>query len=128
MARTQPPMGTLWPALALLAGLLMPFAPVNAEAPGHPGVGDTAGDDTCVGKGEYKAIKRGMTIEKLAQALDGQTPFADVEAKGKQRVRWYAACDDWQPEKDVAVRYHQPVVGRRTVTKKSLAVYVAPTP
>jgi hypothetical protein len=26
------------------------------------------------------------------------------------------------------VRYLQPVVGRRTVTKKALAVYVAPAP
>jgi len=119
-------MGMLLPALALLAGLAMPLAPVFAQAAGQPGTGNRAGDDTCVGRGEYKAINRGMTIEKLAATLNSQTPFADVEGKGKQRLRWYAACDDWQPQKDVAVRYHQPVVGRRTVTKKSLAVY-APT-
>ena len=82
-------------------------------------------DGTCVGKGEYKRIHSGMTIQKLGSILDGQTPFADVEVKGKKRVRWYVACEEWQPDKDVAVRYHQPVVGRRTVTAKKLGVYVA---
>ena len=68
-----------------------------------------------------------MTIEKLGKILHGQMPFADTDGKGKQRIRWYVACEEWQPDKDVAVRYHQPVVGRRTVTKKALAVYVALT-
>jgi hypothetical protein len=92
------------------------------------GLGARAGaadDGTCVGKGEYKRIRGGMSIEKLTHVLHGQTPFADTEGKGKQHVRWYVACDAWQPDKDVRVRYHQPVVGRRTVTGKKLAVYVA---
>jgi hypothetical protein len=90
-----------------------------------PLAGASATDDgTCVGKGEYKAIRHGMTISQLADALHGQAPFADVEGRGKQRVRWYAACDAWQPVKDVMVTYHQPVVGRRTVTKRALKVYV----
>ena len=84
-------------------------------------------DGTCVGKGEYSRIKAGMTIEKLGKVLHGQLPFADAEGKGKQRYRWYVACEDWQPDLDVSVRYHQPVVGRRTVNKKALAVY-APWP
>jgi hypothetical protein len=105
------------PALVLLAGLVTPLVPGSALA---------ADDDTCVRRAEYKAIKSGMSIDKLGQVLHGQTAFADVAGKGKQRIRWYAACDEWQPDKDVAVRYHQPVVGRRTVTKKSLKVYVAP--
>jgi len=119
MARSLPLSARYVPALVLLAGLAMPLSPGAAMA---------ADDGTCVGRGEYKAIKSGMTIDKLGEALHGQTPFADEEAKGKQRTRWYAACDIWQPDKDVAVRYHQPVVGRRTVTKKSLRIYVAPTP
>jgi hypothetical protein len=67
-----------------------------------------------------------MTIQKLGQVLQGQIPFAETEGKGKTRFRWYAACDAWQPDLDVLVRYHQPVVGRRTVSKKSLDVFVAP--
>ena len=54
--------------------------------------------------------------------LHGQLPFADTDGKGKQRYRWYVACEDWQPDLDVSVRYHQPVVGRRTVNKKALDV------
>ena len=89
--------------------------------------GADAADNTCVGQGEYKRIHGGMTIQKLVEVLDGQTPFAEsAGANNKQRIRWYAACEDWQPDKDVVVRYHQPVVGRRTVTKKGLDVYVAP--
>ena len=102
-----------WPAVALLAGLLCPVTTAVAAA-----------DGTCVGEGEYKAIKSGMSIEKLTDVLHGQKPFAESIGKGKQRFRWYVACDEWQPDEDVAVRYHQPIVGRRTVTKKSLSVYV----
>ena len=101
------------PALALLAGLLCPTPAALA-----------ADDGTCVGKGEYSAIKSGMSIEKLTDVLHGQKPFAETAGKGKQRYKWYVACDAWQPDEDVAVRYHQPVVGRRTVIKKSLDVYV----
>ena len=112
-ASTRTPAATL-AALAVLACLL-PTTPAQA-----------ADDGTCVGAREYHRIKSGMTIEKLGKVLHGQLPFADTEGKGKQRYRWYVACEDWQPDLDVAVRYHQPVVGRRTVNKKALAVYVAP--
>jgi hypothetical protein len=64
-----------------------------------------------------------MTIQQLTDVLHGQTPFALTDGTGKQHYRWYVACDSWQPDLDVSVRYHQPVVGRRTVTKKALAVY-----
>lgn len=106
------------PAALLLAGLLCPAA---GAAPAM-----AADDGTCVGSGEYKNITAGMSIAKLQQAVHGQTPFAETDGKGKQRYRWYTACDAWQPDLDVAVRYLQPVVGRRTVIRKSLAVYVAP--
>ncbi len=89
-----------------------------------------ADDPSCVAKAEYKKIKGGMTIQKLAALLDGQKPFADVKGQGPKRVRWYAACDNWQEVKDVSVRYRKHVVGRRTVMGKKLAVYVvaeAPT-
>jgi hypothetical protein len=112
-ASTRTPAAAL-AALTVLACLL-PATPAQA-----------ADDGTCVGKGEYHRIRAGMTIEKLGKVLHGQLPFADTEGKGKQRYRWYAACEDWQPDLDVVVRYHQPVVGRRTVNKKALAVYVAP--
>jgi len=49
---------------------------------------------------------------------------AETEGKGKQRYRWYVACEEWKPDLDVSVRYHQPVVGRRTVNKKALDIYV----
>jgi hypothetical protein len=100
-------------ASALIASLL----------PGLMSAAAQADDPTCVGKGEYRKIKGGMAIQKLAILLDGQVPFAEVEGQGTQRVRWYTACDAWQPVKDVKVRYRQPVVGRRTVTGKKLAVY-----
>jgi hypothetical protein len=106
------------PALATLAL-------VACLVPGLVGGGAQA-VDACVGKGEYKRIRGGMTIEKLAGVLDGQTPFAEAAGKGRQRIRWYAACEAWQPDKDVAVSYRQPIVGRRTVTRKALDVYVAP--
>ena len=109
--RTPTPAATL-AALVVLACLL-PATPAQA-----------ADDGTCVGKGEYSRIKAGMTIEKLGKALHGQLPFADTDGKGKLRYRWYVACEDWQPDLDVSVRYHQPVVGRRTVNKKALDVYV----
>jgi hypothetical protein len=106
---------------------LSALALVACLAPGLVASGAHAADESCVGQGEYKRIRGGMTIQKLVEVLDGQTPFAETAgATKKQRVRWYAACEAWQPDKDVAVRYHQPVVGRRTVTKKSLGVYVAP--
>ena len=120
MSRIHRTSRTLWPALTLLAGLTCPAAVAAPTAPA------LAADATCVGQGEYKAIHGGMTIEKLGKVLEGQTPFADLDGHGKHRLRWYAACDAWQPEKDVLVRYHQPVVGRRTVTRKSLDVFVAP--
>ena len=66
-----------------------------------------------------------MTIQKLGKVLDDQVPFAETEGKGKKGYRWYVACEAWQPDLDVSVRYHQPVVGRRTVSKKALDVYVA---
>jgi hypothetical protein len=65
-----------------------------------------------------------MTIQKLGDVLAGQTPFAESAGKGTKRVRWYVACAEWQPDQDVAVTYHQPVVGRRTVTKKALQTYI----
>jgi hypothetical protein len=100
--------------LALVACLLAGLVSGAAEA---------ADDGTCVGKGEYKRIHGGMGIQKLVTILDGQTPLADTAGKGNKRVRWYVACEEWQPDKDVAVSYHEPVVGRRTVTKKKLDVY-----
>jgi hypothetical protein len=103
------------PAAALLAGLLA-SAPSPALA---------ADDGTCVGQGEYKKIAAGMSISKLQQAVHGQAPFAETTGKGRQRYRWYVACDAWQPDLDVVVRYHEPVVGRRTVTRKGLDVYSA---
>ena len=105
-------------AASLLAGLLCPVA-------GAVGPAVAADDGTCVGSGEYKDIKAGMNITKLQQALHGQAPFAETSGKGKQRYRWYSACDAWQPDLDVVVRILQPVVGRRTVTKKSVDAYVA---
>jgi hypothetical protein len=110
-ASTRTPAATL-AALVVLASLLT-TTPAQA-----------AGDGTCVAKGEYNRIKAGMTIEKLGKVLHGQLPFAETDGKGKQRYRWYVACEDWQPDLDVSVRYHQPVVGRRTVNKKQLDVYV----
>ena len=110
-ASTRTPAATL-AALAVLACLL-PATPAQA-----------ADDGTCVGKGEYNRITAGMTIEKLGEGLHGQRPFADTEGKGKQRYRWYVACEEWKPDLEVSVRYHQPVVGRRTVTKKALDIYV----
>jgi hypothetical protein len=104
------------PAALLLAGLLSPGVAPAAVA---------ADDGTCVGKGEYARIRSGMSIVKLQATLHGQIPFAQTDGRGKQRYRWYAACDAWQPDKDVAVRYLQPVVGRRTVTKKWVDVFVA---
>ena len=110
-------------ALALATSLLVGLVPGLVAGGAH------ADDPTCVGKGEYKQIRGGMSIQRLADLLDGQTPFADLEGRARQRVRWYAACDTWQPVKDVVVRYHQPVVGRRTVAGKRLAVYeVTPAP
>ena len=107
-----PALGALVLAVSLVPGLVTGSA--------------QAGDDgTCVGKGEYQKIHGGITIQKLVSILDGQTPFADTSLKGAKRIRWYVACEEWEPDKDVAVRYHEPVVGRRTVTKKSLDVYVA---
>jgi hypothetical protein len=89
-------------------------------------VAHAANDDTCVGKGEFGRIKPGMSIDKLGMVLHGQAPFAQTTGMGRQRYRWYVACEAWEPDMDVAVRYHQPIVGRRTVTKKRLDVY-APT-
>ena len=110
---------TRWlPALVLLAGSACPVA---LAAPA--GADD---DPTCVGSGEYKNITAGMTIAKLQQAVHDQVPFAETVGKGKKRYRWYVACEAWKPDLDVVVRFHQPVVGRRTVTKKALAVYAAP--
>ena len=99
-ASTRTPAATL---AALVLACLLPTTPAQA-----------ADDGTCVGKGEYSRIKTGMTIDKLGKVLHGQLPFADTDGKGKQRYRWYVACEeDWQPDLDVSVRYHQPVVGRR---------------
>ena len=118
MPRSRPRSRTTAPALTtlVLVACLLPGL--------VSGVAAAADDGTCVGKGEYKAIHGGMGIQKLTSVLHGQTPFADLALRGTKRVRWYVACDAWQPDKDVAVRYHQPVVGRRTVTKKLLDVYV----
>ena len=105
-------------AATLLAGLLCP-------ATGAIGPAVAADDGTCVGQGEYRNIKAGMNVTKLQLALHGQAPFAEAMGRGKQRYRWYAACDAWQPDLDVVVRILQPVVGRRTVIKKAVDVYVA---
>ncbi len=120
MVRTHIPRSrTVLPAAAVLAGLLCPAVALVPAAV-------AAANGTCVGEHEFAKITSGMSMTKLQKAVHGQVPFADTAGKGKQRYRWYVACDDWQPDLDVAVRYHQPVVGRRTVTKKSLAAYVAP--
>ncbi len=91
--------------------VLVPSAPSGAAAP-------------CVSKAEFDRIHSGMTIQKLGVVLDGQTPFATTDGKGNQHYRWYDACDGWEPDRDVKVRYPQAAVGRRAVTKKALAVYV----
>jgi hypothetical protein len=121
MSRTTTPVAartatSVLPAAALVVGLL---CPVLVPAPAQ------ADDGSCVGSGEYAKIKRGMSMAKLQKTLHGQVPFAETEGHGPQRYRWYVACDDWQPDLDVAVRFHQPVVGRRTVTKKALESFVA---
>jgi hypothetical protein len=105
-------------ALALSASLL----PGLAAGPTH------ADDPTCVGRAEYKKIRGGMSIQKLAELLDGQVPFADLEGTGTTRIRWYDACETWQSVKDVKVRYRDPLVGRRSVTGKRLAVYQTELP
>ncbi len=109
-------------ALALSASL----------GPGLVSAVASADDATCVGRAEFKRIKSGMGLQKLGELLDGQAPLADLEASPRMRVRWYAACDGWQPVKDVRVRYHKPLVGRRTVAGKNLGVYepetAAPAP
>ncbi|MEO6512998.1 MAG: hypothetical protein ABIO16_18515 [Nocardioides sp.] len=109
----------LLPAAAMLAGLLGPAVVLVPAAV-------AADDGTCVSQHEFGQISSGMSMTKLQKAVHGQTPFADTTGRGKQRYRWYVACEDWKPDLDVAVRYHQPVVGRRTVTKKSLETFVAP--
>ncbi len=102
---------------------------VVAAVPGLvPTAVQAADDPACVGKQEYRRIKGGISLQKLTSLLDGQAPIADLQSGKRHRVRWYAACDGWQPVKDVRVRYHRPVVGRRTVAGKRLAVYEpAPT-
>ena len=90
--------------------VLVPSTPSGAATP-------------CVSKAEFELIHSGMTIQKLGNVLDGQVPFATADGKGNQHFRWYVACEAWQPDRDVKVRYHQAAVGRRTVTKKALAVY-----
>ena len=105
-------------AATLLAGLLCPVTGVVGPAV-------AVDDGTCVGQGEYRSVKAGMNVTKLQLALHGQAPFAEAKGKGNQRNRWYTACDAWQTDLDVVVRILQPVVGRRTVIKKSLGVYVA---
>jgi hypothetical protein len=118
MARSATTSGWFVPAASLLAiALCLPVV-----APTLPVLAD---DGTCVGQGEYSRIRAGMSIQKLGQVLHGQTPFAETDGRGKHRLRWYAACDEWQPDLDVSVRYHQPVVGRRTVTKKALQAFSA---
>jgi hypothetical protein len=117
MTRSRPRNRAAAPALATLA-LVACLLPGLVS-----GAAEAADDGTCVGKGEYRSIHGGMGIQKLTTLLDGQTPFVDAAGKGNKRIRWYVACDAWQPDKDVAVSYHQPVVGRRTVTKKALDVY-----
>jgi hypothetical protein len=107
-------------SFAGLAGLVVMSA-LLVTLPGAP----AGAADACVSGGEYAKIHSGMTIQKLAKILDGQTPLVDQAAQGKQAVRWYAACDGWDPVNDVVVRYHQQVVGRRTVIGKKLDVYVA---
>jgi hypothetical protein len=110
---------------ALAASLLATLLCVGGAVTGSVGPAVAADDGTCVGQGEYKAIKAGMNITKLQQAVHGQAPFAEAAGRGKLRYRWYAACDAWQPDLDVVVRILQPVVGRRTVTRKSVDTYVA---
>jgi hypothetical protein len=112
-------------ARALAAPLLAAVLCLGWAVAGSVVPAVAADDGTCVGRGEYKHIVSGMNITKLQQVVHDQTPFAETAGKGKQRYRWYAACDAWQPDLDVVVRVHQPVVGRRTVTKKALDTYVA---
>ena len=90
--------------------VLVPSAPSGAATP-------------CVSKAEFELIHAGMTIQKLGNILGDQVPFATADGTGNQHFRWYNACGAWEPDRDVKVRYHQAVVGRRTVTKKALAVY-----
>ena len=113
-------------ARALAATLPAALLCLGWSVAGSVGPAVAADNGTCVGQGEYKNITSGMNITKLQQVLHGQVPFAETMGKGKQRYRWYAACDAWQPDLDVVVRVHQPVVGRRTVTKKALDAFVAP--
>jgi hypothetical protein len=110
---------TVLPAAAVLVGLLCPATVLVPAAV-------AADDGTCVSEHEFGKISAGMSMAKLQKTVHGQVPFAETTGHGKQRYRWYVACDDWQADLDVAVRYRQPVVGRRTVTKKSLATYVSP--
>jgi hypothetical protein len=112
-------------ARALAATLPAALLCLGWSVTGSVGPALAADDGTCVGHGEYKNITSGMNITKLQLAVHGQVPFAETSGRGKQRYRWYVACDAWKPDVDVAVRVHEPVVGRRTVTKKSLDVYVA---
>ena len=108
---------------ALTASLLAALLCAGWSVTGSAGPAVAADDGTCVGLGEYKDIKAGMNITKLQQAVHGQVPFAEAAGRGKVRFRWYAACDAWQPDLDVVVRILQPVVGRRTVTRKSVDTY-----
>ena len=111
-------------ARALAATLLAALLCLGWSVTGSVDPAVAADDGTCVGQGEYKKIASGMNITKLQQVVHDQAPFAETMGKGKKRYRWYAACDAWQPDLDVVVRVHQPVVGRRTVTKKALDAYV----
>jgi hypothetical protein len=109
-------------SLAGSVGLIA--ASVLVLVPASPGVAAAP----CVGEAEYNLIHAGMTIQKLGKVLDDQVPFATSDGRGNQHYRWYDACEAWQPDRDVVVRYHQAAVGRRTVTRKALKVYVPVTP
>jgi hypothetical protein len=112
------------PRLAALAALALSASLLPGLAAGPA----SADDPTCVGRAEYKKIKGGMSIQRLSELLDGQVPFADLKGEGTTRIRWYDACETWQSVNDVKVRYRDPLVGRRSVTGKRLAVYEAVTP
>ena len=111
-ASTRTPAATL---AALVLACLLPAMPAQA-----------ADDGTCVGKGEYSRIKNGMTIDKLGKgAATANAPSPTPTARASSATVGNVACEDWQPDLDVSVRYHQPVVGLTHVTKKALDVYVA---
>ena len=87
-----------------------------------------ADDPSCVGKGEFGQIKGGMRSSgwpssSTARSRSPSSTGGQAADPLVLRLRHLAAGEGRE------VRYLQPVVGRRTVAGKKLAVYeVAPTP